>query len=91
MNCHNQVVGWVTGAPRDPPHAWREATQQTAPNPAELIALVDGLSGGVLDPSQAAAVQALREGLLALTRVGLAKQNIGDVKELAVRKEEQRE
>jgi integrase len=65
--------------------------EQATPNPAELIALVDGLSSGVLDPSQAAAVQALREGLLALTRIELAKQNIGDVKEPAVRKEEKTE
>ena len=56
-----------------------------------LVAQMDGLSSGVLDPCQATAVRLQREGLLALTRLELTKPNMEDVKVPAVRKEEQRE
>ncbi len=59
-----------------------EKQPQAIPSPAELIALLDSLRSGTLNPSQSETVQAVRNGILAFARNDIKHTAIGDVKAL---------
>jgi len=57
-----------------------EGSQQEAPGYGELVALVDSLRTSTLNESQSAAVQVIRDGILALARKEQLENSIVDVK-----------
>jgi site-specific recombinase XerD len=61
-----------------------EGSKQEAPGYGELVALVDSLRSSTLNESQSTAVQAIREGILALARKKPNEIAMEDVKDLAM-------
>ena len=60
-----------------------ERPPQNAPSLGELVALVDSLRSGTLNESQSSAVQAIRDGILAIARKeqqeGYVMENVKDL------------